>query len=72
MIGDSDSKPKKERVKSIGGALGEHKLKDFGASGRKGNREGANGFTRLTSLGQANGSADIDFVKAANCIRFVQ
>ena len=33
LIEDSDSKPKKERVRSIGGALGEHKLEDFGAPG---------------------------------------
>ena len=33
LIEDSDSKPKKERVKSIGGALAEHKLEDFGAPG---------------------------------------
>ena len=56
MIEDGDSKLKKERVRSIAGAQTE----GFWCLWGEGNREGANGFTRLTSLGQAKGSADLD------------
>ena len=57
LIEASDSKPKKKRAKSVGGAPSRLKVEVFEALG-EGNREGANGFTRLTSLGQAKGSAD--------------
>merc|ERR1711908_262504 len=33
LIEDSDSTPKKDKVASVAGPLGEHKLEDFGAPG---------------------------------------